>query len=341
MKLFGQQISKVDLMKKIGNISQVAGVKEYTLRTGKAKNVDAIDVNAGDLRFTVLPSRALDIAWGSYKEYPFSYISKSGICSPEYYRKEAKNGFLENFFGGVLTTSGLNNIGSRCEVDGRIYGMHGDISNIPAEEISVRTYWEADEYWIKVSGKIRHSLFYAEDLIFEREITTKVGENKIYIKDSVENQDFKVTPFMLFYHFNFGYPFLDVNSQIISSPIVKTQARTKGAEEGIKDHASFIQPVDGMEEECFYHWFKPDENNKITCCLFNLELGENGLGIYIKYDADELPLFFAVENDEKQGICFRAFPCNQFCGRQEIYKPKRTKLSKTPLKNASIMSKLE
>lgn len=48
----------------IGDLSQVAGIKHYELRSGRAKGTEAFDVRTGaGLAFTVVKDRALDIAW--------------------------------------------------------------------------------------------------------------------------------------------------------------------------------------------------------------------------------------------------------------------------------------
>jgi len=157
-KVFGKEYRKEELMKKTGNLSQVCGIREFTFNSGRAKGVDAIDVNAGDLKFTVLSSRCLDIGQASYKGFPFGYISKSGLRAPEYFMEKKAKGFLDSFYGGLVTTSGLNNIGVDCVVDGREYGVHGEIANIPAEMVSKREYWDDDELYFEISGKIRHNL---------------------------------------------------------------------------------------------------------------------------------------------------------------------------------------
>jgi uncharacterized protein YdiU (UPF0061 family) len=88
-KLYGKEFSKFELMKRIGDISQVAGAKEYLLTSGKADGVKAIDVKTGTgLSFTVLPSRGLDIAWADYKGQAIAFISKTGVVAPAYYNPD-------------------------------------------------------------------------------------------------------------------------------------------------------------------------------------------------------------------------------------------------------------
>ena len=81
-KLFGNEVCKESLMKRIGDISQVAGVRTYTLREGRAEGVKAVDVRTQALNFTVLMDRGMDIAWADYKGTPISYISSTSVCSP-------------------------------------------------------------------------------------------------------------------------------------------------------------------------------------------------------------------------------------------------------------------
>lgn len=289
-KLFGKEYTQQELLKKTGNLSQVTGMKEYTFSSGRAKGVDAIDVDAGELKFTILKSRCLDIGQASFRGYPFGYISKSGLRTPEYFRENKAIGYLDSFYGGLLNTCGLNNIGSDCIVDGREYGLHGEIANIPAEMVSVKEYWKNDNLFFEISGKVRHSRFYAENLILERKISTSLGSNKIIINDVIENRDFTRVPMMLLYHINLGFPFLDSQSELIAPNLINTRARTPSAEKGIPTFSKFIEPVDGIEEECFYHDFNsPDKQAAI--CLFNPKLGENGLGIYLKYSTEQLPVF--------------------------------------------------
>lgn len=289
-KIFGKEYTREELLKRTGNISQVGGIREVTYNAGRAKGLEAIDVDAGDLKFTVFPSRCLDIGHASFKGFPISYISKSGLRNPEYFIEEKSKGFLDSFYGGLLTTCGLNNIGVDCSVDGREYGLHGEIANVPAELISKRMCWENDDLKIEITGTIRHSRFYAEDLVLERVIQTSLGANKLTITDTIENRDFKAVPMMLLYHINIGFPFLDADSELITTKVKRSWPRSPSAEKAIANHNQFSDPIDGIEEYCFYHDFAT-KNGLASACLFNPNLGEQGMGFYLKYDTRQLPVF--------------------------------------------------
>ena len=125
----------MDLNKYIGHPSQIYGATPFVYTDGKAKGVRAIEVrNGARIEFKVLEDRGLDIASLSYKGTNLSYLSKCGIVAPEYFSKKGFD-FLDSFFVGFLTTCGLRHIGAPCEVDGEEFGLHGTISNTPAEGV--------------------------------------------------------------------------------------------------------------------------------------------------------------------------------------------------------------
>ena len=103
------------LAERMGDLSQIAGVKRYTLAEGKAAGVEAVDVETGGgLCYTVLPGRGMDIARLTYKGVPVSFMSKTRVVGPQYYEPEGFN-WMRSFFGGMLTTCGLSNAGIPCE----------------------------------------------------------------------------------------------------------------------------------------------------------------------------------------------------------------------------------
>lgn len=199
-------LNKRQMLRYVGDFSQLFGIKEYTLSEGKAGGVKAFDVkNGSGLEFTVLADRCLDIAGLSFKGINCSYISKTGIVAPEYYNENGP-GFLRSFHAGFLTTCGLRNVGVPCEENGETFSLHGRISNTPGEELCALTEWIDDVPVLSISGKMREARLFGENLILERKITCKYGENKITIRNSVENLGFKREALMLLFHFNLGYP---------------------------------------------------------------------------------------------------------------------------------------
>lgn len=311
-RLYGKVMSKDDIRKRVGDISQIADMRLMSFEEGKARGMRSIECrNGSGLDFTILPDRGMDIAWASFQGMPFSYISKSEVCRPDYFVENKEKGFLDNFFAGVLTTSGLSNTGSPNEDEGKAYGLHGVINNIPANEVSITKEWNADEYCMTARGRVRQGRFYGEEFTLIRTIETRMGVNKIVVKDVYENTGFTSQPFMLLYHMNFGYPFLSGDSRLVLNP-GKIKPRTEEAKKGIDAYAGLSEPVHGYQEQCFYHDFEPDEEGMVRAGLYNPNLGANGLGIYLNYRKDELPYFCQWKQLGEQEYVMGLIPANGY-----------------------------
>ena len=89
MELFGKKVTKEELGKYVGDMSQIADEREGMLTAGKADGVRVIDVKTGGgFSFSILPSRGMDIAWAEYKGTPIAYIGKPGVVNPAYFEKD-------------------------------------------------------------------------------------------------------------------------------------------------------------------------------------------------------------------------------------------------------------
>lgn len=277
---------------KIGNMSQIAGMRRYIFAEGKAKGVEAVEVHTGaGLEFTVLPGRGMDIAWTEYRGVPINYMSKTGIVSPSYYESEGMN-WLHNFFAGTLTTCGLLNVGGPEKVmhpviGERTYGLHGRISNCIGEQVSLYEEWENGEYVMKVSGVMQEGILHGEHLTLRREIITKLGSREFALKDVVTNHAATPQKIMLLYHINVGYPILDRNSRMIakSKEIIPQSEEAKRELEQV-----FIctDPVPGIVERCYAHNFYTDNRGIVRVAFVNDELE---LGVALEYKKDALPCF--------------------------------------------------
>ncbi|AST78012.1 TPA: aldose 1-epimerase family protein [Citrobacter farmeri] len=276
----------------IGDLSQVAGIKHYELCSGRAKGTEAFDVRTGGgLSFTVVKDRALDIAWASYKETSLSFIAPGGMVAPTFFEPQG-NGFLRSFYAGLLTTCGLSYIGTPCEDDGETLGLHGRLASIPAEEVGYRT--ERSEKGIEfiINGKVRETRLFGENLTLERTIRCTYGGNVLHITDKVTNNGFTPQPLQILYHFNYGWPLLSPEAEIILSAR-RVVPRTPRAEEGLADHLTISPPQPGFAEQVYYMALNSDEEGMSKVALFNHQLG---WGIYEKFNTRQLPNFIQWKN---------------------------------------------
>ena len=286
--LFGKQMTRRELMKRIGDISQVARITDYRFQSGRAEGMRGYEiVNGSGLEFTIVPSRCMDITWASYKGIPLSFISKAGISSPAFFEKDGL-GFLRNFTCGLITTCGLTYMGAPCNDQGEELGLHGRISNIPSQNCSAWAEWIGDDLVYMVKGQMRESSMFGSNMLLNREITTKLGSAEIHIRDTIINEGFEETPLMLLYHCNFGYPVIDRNTKLlIDSPTVVP--RDKRAEEGIGEWNRFSDPQQGFTEQLYYFDPVPEEDGFVQIVIENQTLLTNGLRIRLRYPKSCLP----------------------------------------------------
>lgn len=286
--IFGQELSRADLMRRVGDISQVARIVDYRFESGRAEGMRSYEVTTGSgLAFAVVPSRCMDIAWASYKGIPLSFISKSGVGAPSYFEKDGL-GFLRNFTCGLMTTCGLTYMGAPCVDGGVELGLHGRISNIAAQNCSALTEWIGDDYILTMCGQVRESSLFGENMVINREISTKLGSNEIRICDRVVNEGFESTPFMLLYHCNFGYPLIDEGTSLcIDSPSVTP--RDSRAAEGLSKWNTFHAPEHGFTEQLYYFDAQSDTEGYAQAVVENSSLLQAGLRVVLRFQKDTLP----------------------------------------------------
>lgn len=274
------KISKNEICKYTGDISQIFFAKQYRLNGGNADGMRVVDINNGSgLEFSLLVDRAMDIGRLSYKGTNMSFISKCGYTTAGRFDDKG-TGWLKTFTAGFLTTCGLTQVGSPCECDGEVLGLHGRLTSNSAEELSVEVDLDQSVPEIVVKGKIRQGMIFGENLWLTREIKTKYGENKIWINDKIENRSGTICPFMVLYHFNLGYPLLDETIQLQTSAKY-LRPRDEEAKSGEKNRVSFQKPEAGFKEQVYYY-----QNKAVNDGLSYAGIYNNGLDMGVKIWAD-------------------------------------------------------
>ncbi len=278
-KVFGQDLTKREILKRVGDISSIAGARELEYTSGPARGMRAIEVkNGAGLSFTVLPDRNMDISYASYKGVPLSFISKTGEKSPVFYDEKD---WLRNFTAGLITSCGLSYCGAPCEDDGKVLGLHGRISNSACYDVCVSSDWVGDDYVITLKGTSRESVVFGENITNTRIISVKLGENKISVENIIENNAFVKTPFMLLYHINLGYPLVDEESSISTNcEYVRPLNDTCGANEN--ERLIVEAPQHGFAEQVFL--YKAPEN-----AWAQITSDKLGFGLKINYDGNTMP----------------------------------------------------
>ena len=273
--------------KYIGHRDQLMKVKRIKMQEGKANGVEMIDVqNRSGMHFDVNVSRGMDIPYLDFCGENIGFISPCGVVSPEYFDDKGL-GFLKSFTAGFLTTCGLKVAGAPCEYEGTSYGLHGNLSHTPAENVSCRIEENDGTPCAVIKGTVRDAVIFGDKMSLEREIKCFYKDRKFTLHDKVTNEGYKKVRQMILYHCNIGYPILTPDSEVYI-PSLEVKARNSHAEEGIEKWMELQQADPDYEEMCYYHKLKPDVNNHSTVAVYNPELE---LGIAIEIDLSTLDHF--------------------------------------------------
>jgi len=287
----GHGIDKRALLQHVGDISQIARAKPYRLIEGFEDQLLAVDVTTGSgLEFTVLPGRGMDISGARYNGKSLAWRSPTGDQHPAYYEADGDN-WLRSFGGGLMVTCGLTWLGASCVDEGRALGLHGRANHLPATNVHWSGEWSGEEYNLTVSGKMREAIVFGENVVLTRTIRAKMGENRLFIEDHVENLGFQRTPHMILYHINAGYPVLSESAQFVA-PSVGVTPRDSDAEQGIEDWQQMQAPTPGFQAQVFFHEMQPEADGSVTAAVINDGHAEGSLmGVYVRYYPAELPRF--------------------------------------------------
>ncbi len=279
-----------NLRKFVGDISQIAGIKSYQFLEGNRRGVRAVDVWTGTgLTYTVVLDRSMDISQANFKGKSMCWRSPTKEIHPHAYEPQGM-GWVRGFFGGLLTTCGLTYLGAPCIDQGESLGLHGRISYIPAEDVQIIQDWKNSEYVLSLSGCMRQTSVFGENLILRRKITSWLGKSEILLEDTIVNDSFQESPFMILYHINIGFPLLSPNCKFISVS-EKIAPRDAEAENDIEKYNEFAEPVSDYKEKVYYHEMKADENGLIKCAVVSNEIGNEQYGLYVMYNKAQLPKF--------------------------------------------------
>ncbi len=253
------------------------------------------------MEFECVADRALDIASASFCGVPLAWHAPAGIAAPQYYAPVGKE-FERNFFGGLVTTCGLNAFGPPGSDQWGTWGQHGRINHLPAQDLAHHAFWDGDRCTLQISGTVLEYEMFGEALRLERCWQIELGTNRLFLTDRVTNDGGERTPHMLLYHCNAGYPLLDERSELrVSSRGV--EPRDDEAARGLDRWFRGGPPQAGFKEQVFIHDPVGDEHGDAVARFFNPELLDGrGLTLIVCFGLLTLPAFFQLANAGTQDL---------------------------------------
>jgi hypothetical protein len=282
--LFGTSYTRAELLQYVGDVSQVGGVRLYTLADGPERGVRAAEVRTGSgFRFTVLIDRGMDVGAAEWRGMPLAWRSPAGAVHPAHY-DPSDTSWLRSFPGGLMVGCGLDNVGSPGSDQGEALSVHGRLSHTPARLLGYGGRWEGDEYTMWVEGEVRHYRLFGPHLVLRRRISARLGEPALYIEDTIANEGFERTPLQILYHCNFGFPLVGPETELWVET-EQSEPRDAEAAQGFAAHKRFQAPTPGYAEQVFYH--RPLAREGLCrAALVNRALD---VGAYVRFRQAELP----------------------------------------------------
>ena len=308
--LYGRSMSRREVARHSGMLSQFAGVRLMTLEDGVERGIRMLEFRTGTgFRFTVLIDRALDVADCEYRGAAIGWHSPSGFRHPGLHEYEGERGLAWlRSFSGLIVTCGLDHIlfmhsdtadhyhyVHRKTVDSSI---HGRIGTVPGRLTAYGEAWNGDECTLYCEGMVQQSTVFGEDLHLLRRIETKVGSNAFVLKDRVVNHGFYRTPHMFLYHINVGHPVLADGSRYLA-PIRQTvwaahEAKYREQQVGYK---RLPGPQRSFHEQVWQHEMAADPSGRVPVAIVNDDFnGGRGLGFLVESRKSEFPAQYEWQN---------------------------------------------
>jgi len=277
---------------KISNTAQLGGIETSVLDNGAGRGTRIAWINTGTgLRYKVVIDRAMDIADAFYHQHSLAWLSHLGVTSPQPFSNRGTD-WLKTFGGGLLTTCGLDHFSGPEKDEYGERGLHGPISNQPAEiESIIQPDPKNGRMDMSITGTIRQTQIFAPSFELRRTISGTLGQASIHVHDEIVNVANIPAPHMLLYHFNFGWPLLDEGTDLLWKGSWQSPGgdpKTKIFREGNNFHRC-PTPLDqhnGTGEEAAFIDPMADNAGKWVCGLHNSKLG---IAVALRFQKQQLP----------------------------------------------------
>ena len=162
---------------KISNIKQLGGIETSVIDNGQGRGNRIAWVNTGTgLRYKIVIDRAMDIADAFYNQHSIAWLSGLGVSTPQPFSDKGLN-WLRTFGGGLLVTCGLTHIGGPESDEWGERGLHGAISNIPAEiESIIQPDPLSGNMEMSITGTVKQVQIFGPSIELKRTISGTLGK---------------------------------------------------------------------------------------------------------------------------------------------------------------------
>lgn len=305
-ELYGKPFDAGTLAAHAGSLSQFGGVRLVTLGDGVERGIRMLEFRTGSgLCFSVLVDRAMDIAEMSHNGRAIGWQSPTGFRHPGLHEPEGEAGLgWVRSFSGFLSTCGLDHTMGPEDVPAESYnylrratvrhGLHGRIGAIPARLAGYGETWVGDTCILWAEGIVVQAAVFGEVLHLHRRIEADLGGNEVRLTDRVVNAGYALTPHMLMYHINLGYPVIDEGARYVAPvrEVIWASHQGRLEEQGI-GYRHCPAPRLGFSEQVWEHEMVADAKGLVPVAVINDRIG---LGIEVETRNAQLPCALQWQN---------------------------------------------
>ncbi len=207
---------KSAIARSVGLARQVMAADLVTRGDGPERGVRCVVLQNDILSIEVIVDRGLDIGAARVRQMPVSWHSPTGIVAP-WLLEQRGSEFLRGFYGGLLTTCGLDHIGHPTDRSADRFGYehradrasadaraHRRATGAPqTDTASRRPNADLEAY---VAGTVAQVAVFGEHLVLSRRISIAYGSSRVEVSDRVTNCGYASSPLAVMYHVNLGWP---------------------------------------------------------------------------------------------------------------------------------------
>lgn len=277
-------------------------IRKRTLRGGRRDGVELIEVDNGELSFSVLPSRGMGLWRGQYRGNFLGWHAPiHGPIHPKFVELADRgglgwlNGFDEWLCRCGLAFNGPPGEDVHTDKSGHTHKqhitLHGQIANLPAHHVEVRVNLDPP-HELTVVGFVEEASLFGGRLQLTSSITTIPGSNRLVIHDVIGNRSSLPAELQLLYHCNMGPPFLEAGSRVVL-PIKEMAPLTPRAAQGMETYDNYAGPVAGFGEQVYCYEPEADQTGRTLALLYNKAADK---GVALRFNKHELPCFTVWKN---------------------------------------------
>jgi hypothetical protein len=285
-----ETLASLPWIDKISNHAQLGGIETSVIDNCAGRGTRIAWINTGTgLRYKVVLDRAMDIADAFYNQHSIAWLSHLGVSPPQPFSNHGLD-WLRTFGGGLLVTCGLSHMGGPEEDSFGERGLHGLISNSPAEiESIIQPDPAVGKLDFSITGKIKETKIFGPSLELRRTISGTLGKSSIHIHDEIVNRGNTPAPHMLLYHFNFGWPLVDEGAELIWKGELHARMSDSKIFKAGNDYKKCPAPLDhhnGSGEDVAFIDAVADDAGICMGGVYNQKLD---LGVAIRFSKKQLP----------------------------------------------------